>query len=115
MIFRQLFDSTSATYSYIIASRPGAEALIIDPVLDNVDHYIRLMEELDLRLVKAVDTHVHADHVTALGELAERTKCLTVMGEHTKAEVLSLRVKDGETLNVDGVKLDVMYLSLIHI
>jgi len=109
MIFRQVFDSTSATYSYIIASRPGAEALIIDPVLDKVDHYIRLMNDLDLKLVKAVDTHIHADHVTALGELAERTECLTVMGDHSKADVVSMKVKDGETLEVDGVKLDVIY------
>jgi len=109
MIFRQIFDSTSATYSYIIASRPGAEALIIDPVLDKVDHYIRIMNNLDLQLVKAVDTHIHADHITALGELEERTQCLTVMGDHSKADVVSMKVKDGEKLEIDGVKLDVIY------
>jgi len=109
MIFRQIFDSTSATYSYIIASRPGAEALIIDPVLDKVDHYIRIMNNLDLQLVKAVDTHIHADHITALGELEERTQCLTVMGDHSKADVVSMKVKDGEKLEIDGIKLDVIY------
>jgi len=109
MIFRQIFDNTSATYSYIIASRPGAEALIIDPVLDKVDHYIQIMNNLDLKLVKAVDTHIHADHITALGELEERTQCLTVMGDHSKADVVSMKVKDGEKLEIDGVKLDVIY------
>ena len=109
MIFRQLFDSTSGTYSYVIASRPGAEALIIDPVLEKVDRYIQLLNELDLRLVKAVDTHLHADHITGLGALRDRTRCITVMGEQTKADVVSMRVADGEKLEIEGVALDVIY------
>jgi sulfur dioxygenase len=109
MIFRQLFDSVSATYSYVIASRPGAEALIIDPVLEKVDRYIQLMNELDLRLVKAVDTHLHADHVTGLGALRDRTRCVTVMGENTKADVVSMRIADGDKLQIEGVSLDVIY------
>ncbi len=109
MIFRQLFDSTSGTYSYVIASRPGAEALIIDPVLEKVDRYIQLLNELDLRLVKAVDTHLHADHITGLGALRDRTRCITVMGEQTKADVVSMRVSDGEKLEIEGVGLDVVY------
>ena len=107
MIFRQLFDSTSGTYSYLIASRRGAEALIIDPVLEKVDRYIQLLNELDLRLVKAVDTHLHADHITGLGALRDRTHCITVMGEQTKADVVSMRVADGERLDIEGVSLDV--------
>ncbi|MBL8576564.1 MAG: MBL fold metallo-hydrolase [Mesorhizobium sp.] len=109
MIFRQLFDSTSSTYSYLIASRRGAEALIIDPVLEKVDRYIKLCNELDLRLVKAVDTHLHADHVTGLGELRDRTHCITVMGEQTKADVVSMRLADGDKLSIEGVSLDVVY------
>ena len=109
MIFRQLFDSVSGTYSYLIASRRGAEALIIDPVLEKVDRYLQLMNELDLRLVKAVDTHLHADHVTGLGALRDRTRCVTVMGEHTKADVVSLRLADGDKLDIEGVSLDVIY------
>ncbi len=70
MIFRQLFDSTSGTYTYLIASRQGGEALIIDPVLEKVDRYLQLVRELDLKLVKAVDTHLHADHITGLGRCA---------------------------------------------
>ena len=109
MIFRQLFDSVSGTYSYVLASRPGAEALIIDPVLEKVDRYIQLLNELDLRLVKAVDTHLHADHITGLGALRDRTKCITVMGEETKADIVSMRVADGEKLTIEGVSLGVIY------
>ena len=109
MIFRQLFDSVSGTYSYLIASRRGAEALIIDPVLEKVDRYIQLMNDLDLRLVKAVDTHLHADHVTGLGALRDRAQCVTVMGENTKADVVSMRLSDGDKLTIEGVNLDVIY------
>jgi sulfur dioxygenase len=109
MIFRQMFDSVSGTYSYLIASRRGAEALIIDPVLEKVDRYVKLLQELDLRLVKAVDTHLHADHVTGLGELRDRTRCITVMGEQSKADVVSMRIADGERLEIEGVGLDVIY------
>jgi sulfur dioxygenase len=109
MIFRQLFDQTSGTYSYLLASRRGGEALIIDPVLDKVDRYIQLLRELDLRLVKAVDTHLHADHVTGLAELRERTQCITVMGEQTRADVVSMRVTEGDSVAIEGVSLDVLY------
>jgi glyoxylase-like metal-dependent hydrolase (beta-lactamase superfamily II)/rhodanese-related sulfurtransferase len=109
MIFRQLFDSTSSTYSYLIASRRGAEALIIDPVLEKVDRYIQLLNELDLRLVKAVDTHLHADHITGLAELRDRTHCITAMGEQTRADVVSMRLADGDRLDIEGVSLDVIY------
>src|SRR5471032_2617509 len=98
MIFRQLFDSASSTYSYLLASRCGGEALVIDPVLERVDRYLKLMEELDLRLVKAVDTHLHADHITGLGALRDKTHCVTVMGEQTKADVVSMRLSDGDKL-----------------
>ncbi len=109
MIFRQLFDSVSGTYSYLIASRRGAEALIIDPVLEKVERYIQLLTELDLRLVKAIDTHLHADHITGLGALRDRTHCITVMGEQTKADVVSMRVADGEMLEIEGTGLNVIY------
>ena len=109
MIFRQLFDSVSSTYSYVLASRRGGEALIIDPVLEKVDRYCQLLRELDLKLVKAVDTHLHADHVTGLGELRNRTHCVTVMGEQSKADVVSMRVCEGDTVTIEGITLDVMY------
>ncbi|MCZ6587236.1 MAG: MBL fold metallo-hydrolase, partial [Alphaproteobacteria bacterium] len=109
MIFRQLFDSESSTYTYLIASRRGGEALIIDPVLDRVDRYIQLLDELDLRLIKAADTHVHADHITGLGALRDRTKCITVMGEQSGVDVVSLRVSEGDTIDLEGISLDVLY------
>src|ERR1700680_572629 len=109
MIFRQLFDSVSGTYTYLLASRRGGEALIIDPVIEKVDRYLQLVRELDLRLVKAVDTHLHADHVTGLGALRDRTHCITVMGEETKADVVSMRVGDGDKVAIEGVALDVLF------
>ncbi len=109
MIFRQLFDSVSSTYTYVIASRRGGEALIIDPVLEKVDRYIQLVEQLDLKLVKAVDTHLHADHLTGLGALRDRTHCVTVMGERSKVDVVSMRLSEGDKLTIEGVALDVLY------
>jgi len=109
MIFRQLFDQVSGTYSYVLASRRGGEAMIIDPVLEKVDRYLQLMAELDLKLVKAVDTHLHADHITGLGALRDRTQCVTVMGEQSKVDVVSMRIGDGDRLTIEGLKLDVIY------
>jgi len=109
MIFRQLFDQVSGTYSYLLASRRGGEALIIDPVLEKVDRYLQLMRELDLKLVKAVDTHLHADHITGLGALRDRTHCITVMGEQSQVDVVSMRIAEGDKLTIEGLSLDVMY------
>jgi sulfur dioxygenase len=109
MIFRQLFDSVSSTYTYLLASRRGGEALIIDPVLEKVDRYIQLIGELDLKLVKAVDTHLHADHITGMGALRDRTHCITVMGERSNVDVVSMRLSEGDKLTIEGVALDVLY------
>jgi glyoxylase-like metal-dependent hydrolase (beta-lactamase superfamily II)/rhodanese-related sulfurtransferase len=109
MIFRQLFDQVSGTYSYLLASRRGGEALIIDPVLEKVDRYLQLIKELDLKLVKAIDTHMHADHITGLGALRDRTHCITVMGEQTRADVVSMRLTDGDKLTIEGILLEAMY------
>ena len=109
MIFRQLFDSVSSTYTYLIASRHGGEALIIDPVLEKVERYLQLMRELDLKLVKAVDTHLHADHVTGAPALRDRTHCITVMGERAHADVVSMRMIEGDRIDIEGVGLDVLY------
>ena len=109
MIFRQLFDGESSTYSYLLASRVGGEALIIDPVLDKVDRYLQLLRELDLSLIKAVDTHLHADHITGLGALRDRTHCITVMGEQSRVDVVSMRVNDGDAIEIEGLALTVLY------
>src|SRR5467141_3273378 len=109
MIFRQLFDSVSGTYTYLLASRRGGEALIIDPVIEKVDRYIQLVDELDLKLVKAIDTHLHADHITGLGALRDRTHCITVMGERSKVAVVSIRLYEDDKLSIEGLALDVLY------
>jgi sulfur dioxygenase len=109
MIFRQLSDSVSCTYTYLLASRRGGEALIIDPVLERVDRYLQLIAELDVKLIKAVDTHLHADHITGLGALRDRTHCITVMGEQSGVDVVSMRVSEGDRLEIEGVSLDVLY------
>jgi glyoxylase-like metal-dependent hydrolase (beta-lactamase superfamily II) len=109
MIFKQVFDKKSSTYTYLIASSKGREALIIDPVLDNVEDYIKLLTELDLKLVKVIDTHIHADHVTGAGKLRDKTKCATIMGEHSPAETVEIKVKDDEYINLDHLKIRAMY------
>lgn len=109
MLMRQLFERESSTYSYLVASRPGGEALLIDPVRSEVDKYLQLIEELDLRLVFAMDTHVHADHVTGLGVLRDRTSCVTIMGAQSKAECVSRKVSDGELIRLDGVELRALH------
>jgi len=109
VIFRQLFDATSGTYTYLLASRRGGEALILDPVLEKVDRYLQLVRDLDLKLVKAVDTHLHADHVTGLGALRDRTRCVTVMGEQSGVDVVAMRVGDGDRLRIEGICLDVIH------
>jgi glyoxylase-like metal-dependent hydrolase (beta-lactamase superfamily II)/rhodanese-related sulfurtransferase len=109
VIFRQLFDSISGTYTYLLASRRGGEALIVDPVLEKVDRYLGLMRELDVRLVKAVDTHLHADHITGLGALRDSTRCITVMGEQSSVDVVSMRVSDGDKLLIEGIELEAIY------
>ena len=109
MIFKQLFDQKSSTYTYLIASSKGREALIIDPVFENVTEYINLLKELDLKLVKVIDTHIHADHVTGASKLKDITKCSTIMWENTPAESVEIKLKDDEYLNLDNLKIRAMY------
>ena len=109
MIFKQLFDEKSSTYTYIVASGKGREALVIDPVIEHTYIYTGLLNDLDLRLVKVIDTHIHADHISAMAELKERTNCQTVMGEHSKSEVVNLKVKDNDKIIIDGIKLEALY------
>ena len=109
MIFRQVFDNKSSTYTYLIASAKGREAVIIDPVIENVDSYIKLLQELDLKLVKVIDTHIHADHVTGATKLKQVTNCSTLMGEHTPADAVEIKVKDDEIIKIDQIKIKAMY------
>jgi len=109
MIFKQIFDKKSSTYTYLIASAKGREALIIDPVLENVNEYTSILRELDLKLVKVIDTHIHADHVTGASKLKDITKCSTIMGDHTPANSVEIKVKDDEYINLDNLKIRAMY------
>lgn len=109
MIFRQLFDPESSTYTYIMASGPGREAVIIDPVKEQLEQYLTLIEQLDIRLVRAIDTHTHADHITALGGLRNATGCITLMGEYSKADCVSEYIKDEQLLDIDGIQLQSIY------
>ena len=109
MIFKQVFDKKSSTYTYIIASSEGREALIIDPVLDNVEAYIKILNQLNLKLVKVIDTHIHADHVTGAGKLRDKTKCVTIMGEHTPTDAVELKVKDDEIIKLDKLNFRAIY------
>jgi sulfur dioxygenase len=109
MIFRQLFDQDSYTYTYLLGDKPGGEAVLIDPVLDKVERYLQLLKELDLTLGKVADTHVHADHITAMGTLRDRTKCITVMGEEAGVDVVSMRVRDGDHIPFGDLALTALY------
>ena len=109
MIFKQVFDQKSFTYTYLIASAKGREAVIIDPVIDNVEDYIKLLHELDLKLVKVIDTHIHADHVTGASKLKQATNCSTLMGEHTPADAVEIKIKDEEIIKIDQIEIKAMY------
>ena len=109
MLFKQLFDTKSSTYTYIVSSGKGREALIIDPVIENTDEYISVLKNLDLKLVKVIDTHIHADHISGLNELSKRTKCSKIMGEQSASEVIDIRVKDNEKIKIENIELISMH------
>ena len=109
MIFEQLFDTKSSTYTYIISSGKGREALIIDPVIESTDKYIKILKNLDLKLVKVIDTHIHADHISGLNELSKKTNCSKIMGEKSSSEVLDIRVKESEKIKIENIELIAMY------
>jgi len=109
MIFEQLFDTKSSTYTYIVSSGKGRESLLIDPVIENTNEYIRILKNLDLKLVKVIDTHIHADHISGLNELSKRTKCSKIMGEHSSSEVVDIYAKDNEKIKIENIELISIY------
>ena len=109
MIFNQFFDEVSCTYTYLISSGKGREALIIDPVLEKTDEYISFLKKLDLKLVKVIDTHIHADHISGMKELHKQTDCANVMGEKSLSEVVNIKVKDNEKIKIEDIELTSMY------
>ena len=109
MLLRQLFDRESSTYSYLVGDERSGEALLIDPVKEQTGAYVQLLNELQLTLEMAVDTHVHADHVTALGTLRNITGCQTLMGQQSGAECNSGTFKDGDVFLLGTLNVEVMY------
>ena len=109
MILKQFKDPVSSTFTYVLAHSQGGEALIIDPVLERVDDYLKFLGENNLRLIKAFDTHIHADHITGLGKLREITGCITILGEHAESHRVSQRVQDGDRIEIDKISLKVLY------
>lgn len=109
MIFRQLFEKNSSTYTYLLADESTREGVMIDPVIDDVELYLQLLEELDVRLVLALDTHVHADHITALGELRERTGCQTRMGAQSQVPCASGTFSHNDKITVGEIELTALY------
>ena len=109
MIFNQLFDEKSHTYTYIISSGKGREALIIDPVIEKTNEYLKILKSLELKLVKVIDTHIHADHVSALSELNKKTKCIRIMGDKSPSEVIDIRVKDNEKIKIENIEFTSIY------
>jgi len=109
MIFNQFFDNISYTYTYLISSGKGREALIVDPVIENTNEYIKVLKNLNLRLVKVIDTHIHADHISGLNELSKKTNCTKIMGEHSVSEVVDIRIKDNEKIKIENIELISMH------
>ena len=109
MIFEQLFDNKSSTYTYVISSGEGREALIIDPVIEHTEEYLKILEKLKLKLVKVIDTHIHADHITGLNELSKRTNCTKIMGEQSKSEVVDLKIKEDDKIEIDKIEIKAIY------
>ncbi len=113
MLFRQLLDEKSRTFTYLLATRRGGQAVLVDPVREQLALYLRLIEALDLRLTFAIDTHSHQDrhhdHESALEALLDHTDCVTVMGSESRAEGVARHLGDGEVLEVDGLSLQALH------
>lgn len=109
MIKRQLFDKESSTYTYLIADSHSREACLIDPVIDNISHYLQLIDELDLNLKFGLDTHIHADHVTALGELKKKTGCHTYVGNPGEVACATQGLKDNMKLTLGEIEIKAIY------
>lgn len=108
MIFRQLLHHGSFTYTYLVACPDSRKGALIDPVDENIEQYMQLLGQLNIELIYACDTHVHADHITALGDLRERTGCVTVMGHRAAAECVSTTVRHGDRLDIGSMTLEVI-------
>ncbi|MBE9057047.1 MBL fold metallo-hydrolase [Sphaerospermopsis sp. LEGE 08334] len=106
MLFRQLFDKESSTYTYLIANETTKAAVLVDPVLEQVERDLKLIEELGLTLHYCLETHIHADHITGTGKLRELTGCLGVVPANAPANCADQQMQDGEILQLDSIVIE---------
>lgn len=106
MLFRQLFDRETHTYTYLIADRQTGDAVLVDSVLEQVDRDLKLIQELNLVLRYCLETHIHADHITGTGKLREVTGCLGIVPENAKAACADRQIKDGEILQLGSIEIE---------
>ena len=106
MLFRQLFDKESSTYTYLIADQQTGEAVLVDPVMEQVDRDIKLLQDLELTLRYCLETHIHADHITGTGELRSRTGCQGLVPENAQASCANGYLKHGQTLTVGSINIE---------
>jgi sulfur dioxygenase len=109
MIFRQLFERESCTYTYLIGCETTRKAALIDTVKEDVPKYLQLLEELDLTLVYALDTHTHADHITGAGILRDATGCTTLLGEEAHSVCVSHKLQDGDIISIGELALKALH------
>lgn len=105
MLFRQLYDGETSTYTYLIADEKTKEAVLVDPVIEQVERDLKLIQELGLTLRYCLETHVHADHITGTGKLREVTGCDGVLPENARVACANRFIKDGEILKVGDLEI----------
>ncbi|MBE9224365.1 MBL fold metallo-hydrolase [Phormidium sp. LEGE 05292] len=105
MLFRQLYDNETSTYTYLIADEKTKEAVLVDPVIEQVERDLKLIQELGLTLRHCLETHIHADHITGTGKLRELTNCEGIVPENAQAACANRFIKDGEVLKVGDIEI----------
>jgi sulfur dioxygenase len=105
LLFRQLFDAESSTYTYLIADLATGAAILVDPVLEQVDRDLKLLQELDLTLHYSLETHVHADHITGTARLRKATGCLGIVPEYVHTTCADRLIRDSESLALGPITI----------
>lgn len=105
MIFRQLLDYETCTFSYLIADSETREAVLVDSVVEQVDRDLRLIEELGLKLVYTIETHIHADHITGASKLKEITGCQSIVPENANAQCADRFIQHNEIIQLNNLNI----------
>jgi len=108
MIIRQLFDPETSTYTYLLADEKSREAVLIDPVIEQLERDLRLLEELGCKLRYSLDTHVHADHITSSGSLRKQTGCQTALSHHAGVGCADIALKEGDIIKLGDSEIQVI-------